>query len=198
MAAETHLDQRGTVGPTLDFLVQKFLSVAQLCWGDLVELGDGEIDDQMVSNWMQSQWELLVEQPLNSRGHDCNLLVYGGGAETETSRVFPRDPVETHAVCCRPRNGNFLADCLEERRLEFPDDGWAIDEFLSIHGTDYRSAPPFNAVKLLEASNGRPHSSPLIFRLEQLEFVLTPLPRGVEERWNFRSAPAVSWDGASA
>ncbi len=197
MAAETRLDHRGAVGPVLDYLVQKFLSVAQLCWGDLVELSDGEVDELMVSNWMQTQWELLVEQPLNTRGHECNLLVYGGGADTDTSRVFPRDPVETHAICCRPRNGNFLADCVEARELEFPEDGWAVDEFLSVQGASFQAGPPFNAVKLLVASNGRPHAAPLIFRLDQIEFVLTPLPRGVEERWNFRSAPAVSWEQVS-
>lgn len=197
MAAETDLDYRGAVGPLLDFLMRKFLSVAQLCWDDLVELGNGEIDEVLLSNWMQSQWELLVEQPLNSHGHECSLLVYGGGADTDTSRVFPRDPVETHAICCRPRSGSVLVDCVERRQLVFPRDGWAVDEFLSVEGLELRAGPPFNAVKLLVASNGRPHAAPPIFLLEQVEFVLTPLPRGIEERWNFRSAPAVSWDHVS-
>ena len=133
----------------LNDLVASFLRIVELGWPELKALHEGhESDDGLTHNWLQAQWEIILEQSLKLRGTRCSLLIYGNGAETETSRVFDPDAVETHAVCCRPKSGLMLKDHLGGQPVHFPPGGYALDEFVALSTNGHGNEHPYDGVML--------------------------------------------------
>jgi len=94
----------------------KFLSVS---WGaihettSMLEHGD---KNGLVSDWMQANWEILVETPLRELlgFENAFLEPYGEGADcnNNSSRVWLPEVSATHRIICHSRDGNHLKDLL--------------------------------------------------------------------------------------
>ena len=107
-------------------------------------------ESEFVSNWMQANWELLVETALMENGNF--LFQYGDGSDfgLAVSRVsFPR-AVPSHAVvCCSPQPVvDYLTNKLVDLRSGFP-----LDQLLSFDGKHYDPSPPFDYAHIRGETN---------------------------------------------
>ena len=101
----------------------------------------------MREDWLQVNWELLIEGSLNEQG--VVLETYGGGADCNgtSSRVLYPDRHPTHKIICKPMNNEQIYDALNKCHLDISKSEIVFDSFVCI-GEDgwYYERPPFDKV----------------------------------------------------
>lgn len=164
--------------PSLQALILRFIRVICLCWAEIVAAVPTDNKQDTLNDWLQFHWELLVEWPLRLQKPGLILTTYGEGAETSSGRISDTEEVAIHQICCRPLSGACLSEMIDNGSIEFPPSGFPIEEFVGCEsGQWHRAEPPFNAVLVSShehAAEG-PGVLPLVFNLDEVEFVLQPL-----------------------
>ncbi len=150
--------------------IKKFIKMVEASWSALLS-GDeepGGARDDLICDWLQFHWELLVEGKIRSKGLDVRLEVYGDGAETESGRIFPASAV-THRICCLPRNRSSLVyDLVTGTSVDVPDEGFTVDRFAFFNEGFVQYEPPFNAVTVSD----RLTQEPVLLDMEGLDFCI--------------------------
>ena len=154
----------------LDKSVDAFLGLLRTSWSGvratLVESAGW--DESVMSDWMQANWEMIVEAAL-SRNGAVALVVYGDGADCNagSSRVWKPSALPTHAVACRPARAT-AKDQLTGDDVRFPANGLPLSEFVTMADGSgwYRACPPFDCV-LLDAGGEE-----VVVELSELRFAL--------------------------
>ncbi len=128
--------------------------------------------NELLDDWLQSMWEMIVEASLSRGGATIFLEVYGEGADCNprSSRVYRPDALPTSAIHCFPSNvSSLITDALTGNEIVFPDEGLPIDRFVRLDGLGwYNEAPPFDHV--LVSAGGRE----AVLKCEHLDFDLAP------------------------
>jgi hypothetical protein len=156
----------------LDEALDAFLVLLRTSWHPVKAslVGSAGWDESVVSDWMQANWELIVEAAL-SRESQISLEVYGDGADCNdgTSRVWRPSSLPTHAVACLPRDTT-AKDQLTGQDVPFPAAGLPLSEFVTmVDGSGwFRAMPPFDCA-LLDV-DGRE----VVVALPDLAFTLRP------------------------
>ena len=150
----------------VDEIVRKFQQFLEASWQSVENmLPLTEEGEHLRLDWLQANWEILVEDTL--RPDTISFLeFYGEGAECNgaSSRVWKPDAEATHRICCVSKDGSEVTDLvtgrsIEPQDLEFFGFGHPDRErFLILH-------PPFNVVVL----NDR-EGIDFIVRLEDVRF----------------------------
>src|SRR4051812_18770283 len=86
-----------------DTLVREFANFLSSSWNSAsISLSSDESYDDLLADWLQANWEILVEAPLFPGGAGF-LEPYGDGAECngDSSRVYNVAAVPTHRVLCQ-------------------------------------------------------------------------------------------------
>jgi hypothetical protein len=124
--------------------------------------------NEFMSDWMQANWEILVEAPCKELlGFDVFLEPYGEGADcnTQSSRVYSPEAVATHRILCTPRKGNRIDDLLTKDSINNPDKAVIFDHFAIKSDTGWhKQAPPFDSVL------GYYDGQEVLIQAEQLSF----------------------------
>ena len=131
----------------------------------------GPIDpfNDLAADWLQGNWEILVESVLLPGGSGF-LEVYGDGAEGHgsSSRVFRPDAQPTHRIICLPKHGATAQDLGTGQKVDLVNKSfWG---FVHWNGNKLAVAPPFNAV-LLEGTFPE-RDGDVVVSLEEVEFGL--------------------------
>lgn len=128
-------------------LLEKFSDLLCCCWKDFSSLRENDTTGSVKEDWLQANWELLVEGLLSEQG--IVLEVYGEGADCNgvSSRVLYPDRHPTHKIICKPMNKEQSYDVLNERSLDISKGEIVFDRFVCI-GEDgwYYEQPPFDKV----------------------------------------------------
>ena len=157
----------------LNAAIAIFLEVLRAGWTPLCRLASQArftSADEMLADWSQSNWEMIVEAAVSS-GKGIYLEPYGEGADCNDvgSRTWMPGRASTHAVHCVPRGGARLRDTLMQVDVEAPRNGFSIDQFVSRTEEGwYVEAPPFDHV-LVQTKN-----SEVMFPLSDVSFILHP------------------------
>ena len=109
--------------------------------------------DEAFGDWTQSNWELLVERALCAPGQ--YLDIYGSGSDYEMqlhSRVFFREALPTHEICCELLAGASTIDVISEREIQLF--AHRLDRLVTRNGKWYSDEPPFDHV-LLESGESQ-------------------------------------------
>ena len=89
--------------------ILKFRKFLLDCWPDidaLMEDHDWHDDGYFIDEWLQSNWELLVErQLLKKAGHVNSFGIYYG-----RNRYAQKESTITHEIICRPKDNVSLID----------------------------------------------------------------------------------------
>lgn len=157
----------------LDAAMEVFRTVLRTGWCQLTELAAviGRDPHEVLSDWAQANWEAIVEVAIWSRD-GAFLEPYGEGADCNRggSRVWMPEAVPTHAVCCVPRSGTALGDCLTGDEVEVPESGFVVDRFVTLTSNGwYAEEPPFDHVLTL------PGGREAMVRLSEVRFVACKL-----------------------
>jgi len=156
----------------VDRAVVTFLQILRSGWEGVATLAKTtkqEVVAEMLSDWAQSNWEMVVEAAISTPAM-VFLDPYGDGAEANgaSSRIWMPEAKPTHAIHIVSRmRAAVLWDVLSEANRTLPREGFAIDRFVtrSVDGW-YEEKPPFDHV--LSYIDG----SEALFRVEDLEFVV--------------------------
>lgn len=156
----------------VDAIVRKFQQFLEASWPSVESMLPLTLEGENLRlNWLQANWEILVEAVIHPDGTSF-LQFYGIGAEVNwvSSRVWEPHAEATHRICCVPKDGNEVTDLVTGRSIE-PQD---MDFFG--FGTPKRKRyqillhPPFNVV-VLNDSEG----IDFIVRLEDVRFEMQAL-----------------------
>lgn len=154
----------------------KFKRIAELCWEELFStLEQGERGD-LLSDWHQFHWELLVEGTLQAEHPGLVLELYGGGGETVSGRILEPEAVATHKIYCRPVSGDTLNELIGMTPVKFPRTGLPFEQLVSAETSEFFNyhKPPLNSVLLKFPEEGEEQDLeyPMCFRLDDVEFNL--------------------------
>lgn len=157
--------------------LRAFVKVAELCWRELASLEQNKVErEELFNNWLQVNWELVVERSLRKEHPDLWLDPYGDGADRPGGKVLNPAARTTHRVYCRPKKGDKGVELISGNPIEFPQSGLPLEAFVSCNpGEWHRFEPPLDSVlidQLFELESGPDH--PLVFRREEMTFY--PLP----------------------
>ena len=119
-------------------------------------------NEDSINDWMQANWELLVERkilPLNEY-----LEVYGDGADFNgiSSRITDIDIAATHYLSVFIHHGT---DLLTNEKIN--NSIFSFEKFVGFRAGFYTVAPPFKYVLVLDNNNME-----RVFRIENTHFEL--------------------------
>lgn len=111
------------------------------------ESASAESLEEITNNWLQANWEILVEN--NVTGVNEFLEVYGNGADCNaaSSRICYADKLPTHRIKCV---NSIVRDVISKQEIDT--DKMYFDGFVSIQNNYHVMAPPFDYV-LLSGNN---------------------------------------------
>lgn len=127
------------------------------------------------SDWMQANWELLVEGALGSPL--VRLEVYGDGADCnpKSSRFLSPNLLPTHHIVCVPVSGDRLYDFLSGTQVVVPREPLKLDRLVTMGGDGWRhEAAPFDKVLV------RLQEVDFVFCLSSVRLELQRLPSSTE------------------
>jgi hypothetical protein len=153
---------------TIDEVVRRFHAFLQASLPVVAQVPGMQADDGLKADWLQANWETLVEAPTRENPREF-LEVYGDGADCNgaSSRVWYPQAMPTHRISCGPA-GTALRDVLSgetlaERLLPF-------DRFVGWDGNQYNEASSLNFVMLERGG------TPVIVGVDEVVFVRARLP----------------------
>jgi hypothetical protein len=152
---------------TLQQLLEKYRTLLNSFWPDAQAIAKDAGEDEWLNDWMQANWELIVEGGL-SPDSSITLEIYGEGADFygSSSRIPRPQATPTHAVRARPAPN--AIDALSGQPAEFPADGLVVESFVTTRNGWYFEEPPFDHV--LFNDNGLDK----VLSVKQVEFFLGP------------------------
>ena len=159
--------------------LRAFRRIVEHSWGELASIARDRWDfEELVNEWLEVNWEMIVEGALRFEHPNLVLAHYGEGADNPNARVLNPGAKVTHFVCCRPKDGDTLIETMAGESIQFPERGLPMKSFVACEpGQCYRIEPPHDSVLLYEFDDRgeRVPSSgyPLVFPLFQLTFFLT-------------------------
>ena len=128
---------------TIDRQVRAFLAVLSSGWHEVETLARETGVAELISDWAQANWEMLVEFDAATPG-ELNLEVYGEGADcrARSSRVSRPAALPNAAVVCLARSATQgLVDVLTGAPVEA---GLKVDQFCSVRDGWISQQPPFD------------------------------------------------------
>lgn len=163
----TYMDKtQETVLGFRDFLIKAWpIFLQQL---NYLPLGEQEY---LIDDWLQANWELLVERIL------CQpkqfLLAYnnGGDANGASDRIIFPQYKATHQVVCLPKKGCYFENAFDGQFHLAAICSWEKFVSLSKNGNCYQDKPPFDFV-LLRTESDQLIITPLTkveFRMKRIE-----------------------------
>ena len=154
----------------VDEIVRNFQQFLEASWQSVERIPLTEEGEHLRLDWLQANWEILVEAVIQPDGTSC-LDFYGEGAECNgaSSRVWKPDAEATHRICCVPKDGSEVTNLVTGRSIE-PQD---LD-FFGFGNPDKERRlilhPPFNVVVLSDSEG-----IDFIVRLEDVRFEIQAL-----------------------
>ena len=171
---------------TLDEYIENFRKLIEMSWDHVASIEPYpdtsphfkplEVGETL-GDWLQMQWEYLVEGMLRWTGQlDGYLESYGDGTDSGFGcRYYDNDAEITHRVCVLPREGTSLPELIGGKAIPFPENGLPFDRFVTFSGGWYDSRPPLDHVLVSELPTELESDYDFVFRLEDVRFALVEI-----------------------
>lgn len=104
-----------------------------------------ELEDR-VNNWLQANWEILVESSICSENEFLEVYGYGSDMEGSSSRVSSSDKLPTHRIVCKTKNNCLVKDLLSNEMVNIDESDFM--GFVSFDRGYYKFFPPFGFLLL--------------------------------------------------
>lgn len=150
----------------VDGLVRAYAAFLTASWDTVQERLRVHPMSELLDDWKQANWEILVEAQLWREG--VFLRFYGEGAEIYpgTPRVTHSDARATHKVACRPLGDLPITDLLSGKAVVPEEGGWTLGELVTWREGWYFDEPPFTHVRTGENQDTK------LFSLDHVRFFL--------------------------
>ena len=102
--------------------------------------------EEKVNDWLQANWELLVESTLCGVNEYLEVYGYGADCNGASSRITFPDKLATHRIVCNAQSGNLIRDVIsgEMKKIQ----NMSFESFMKWDESYYQILPPFNHVLL--------------------------------------------------
>lgn len=131
----------------LEYRITKFREILNLVWSSLTEIQLTDQTGSFCEDWLQANWELVVEGVL---AHErVTLEVYGDGADCNRvgSRVLYPEKLATHRVICIPKYDAGVVEKISQRVLHRTNALLVFDRFVTFSNERGPvEEPPFDQV----------------------------------------------------
>lgn len=148
----------------IGFLMLRYQKFLTSSWDKVFQ--DSE-DTDLKDDWLEANWELIVESHFNLGNERVNLSRYGAGAAGKFDRVFIENAQETHEVKCFSNKNNVLFDVVDGVNIAVPTEGFTFRRFVTIKDGWYFQEPPFDMIQINELDDA-------VFSVGQIDFRLSP------------------------
>ena len=135
---------------------------------------NSESVEELRNDWLQANWEILVEAVLCKLGEEF-LEVYGEGADCNgaSSRVCYPQALPTHKVTCKQKNEELFVAFDQFTKKAVQTEAAIFHSFVFFDGMHYHQNGLLNAV-LLEKKD-----EIFLFYLDEIDFILNKARAGV-------------------
>ena len=150
----------------LDIAIKKFASFLSKSFNTILPLLKNRIytdDESSIADWMQANWEVLVES--NVLSYNERLEVYAAGADFNgaSSRITFPDAYPTHKVLVKPKNEETF-DYLNKEKFRLQN--CRFEELVSMKKGFYHIEPNFDYVLITDDKTER------VLKLDDVYFEL--------------------------
>lgn len=131
-------------------ILEDYISLLRLSWSSIEQLISTDSTGSFKDDWLQANWELIVERQLMSS--DMYLEVYGDGADCNgaSSRVLFPEKIATHSIILKSNSEDEIYDILGESYVDSDDDNIIFQKFVTIKEDDwYYEETPFDKIEAL-------------------------------------------------
>lgn len=152
------------IGKFVDFLNSSWIIVSQL----LVNR-DYTSNEDSINDWLQANWELLVERKVLKVNE--YLEVYGDGADYNgsSSRITDPEAQPSFKVIVKTKNGNSVLDLLNNEQIRF--ENVTFDKIVGFKNGFYTLEPEFNYVLITDDDLGLER----VVAIDDIEFTVERL-----------------------
>lgn len=150
-------------------LVHCFRDMLVRCWSTIAKVASDSSADNLLNDWCQSSWEMVVEAALSAK-QPIFLEVYGEGADCngESSRVLYPDKKPSHRIEIKTTKDT--VDVINGQKVKAGHQVW-FDRFVTKSEGWYREEPPFDHVLVLV------NESEAVIPLDEVVFVLVEVEK---------------------
>ena len=157
----------------ISIYIWKFIRVVEAAWRPLLDGLEVSEAEEVRVDWLQFNWELLVEGQLINSDLAITLDTYGYGADTETGRISRSFENPLHGAFCKPKSGRRLCDLMRKSEPVTASSEYLLREFGNYSSGYLSLQPPFE-VAVVEHPE---EDEPILLNIEDLMFELRPLTR---------------------
>lgn len=129
-------------------IILGFRDFVAVNWDFITELDVKDETDSVRIDWLQANWEMIVERQL--RIPQIILEIYGDGADNgKSSRIHYPEEFPTHRVVCIPHKNKTVFDCLNKGEIPVTSapSQFVLDRFVSMRSDGWcYEEPPFDKV----------------------------------------------------
>ena len=146
-------------------LFSSFLNATFNIVHPLIEERSYTSDEESINDWLQSNWELLIEKKI--LGKDEYFEVYGNGADFygASSRITDMEALPTHKIVVKKGRYSIAKDVLNDETIQL-DNNLIFDRLVGFEDGFYVIKSEFNHVLL----NDQIHDKERVISLEGVEF----------------------------
>lgn len=157
---------------SIDKAIRIFAVFMNNSWAEVNQLlidRDYTSNESSVNDWLQSNWEFLIERKVLKINN--YLEVYGDGADFNgaSSRITDPNSLANFRIKTIPKFGNSVFDILNEEEVILPN--LVFDRLIGFRDGFYVLEPEFNFALLNDENIGIER----VVRLNDVEFVLEKL-----------------------
>ena len=138
----------------VNIIIQNFRLFILSAWDTLAFFNENlsaDAREESLNNWLQANWELLVETNICKTNEFLEVYGYGADCNGASSRVCYSDKLPTHRVICNPLNDIPVKDEITKEMRVIT--GMTFDGFMNWDGKYYQISPPFDHVLLTNNEN---------------------------------------------
>lgn len=150
--------------------ILKFRHFLLSSWNDLdllMEDHDWHDDGDFTDDWLQVNWEFLVERQLLKGTGFLNTI----GIYSEQPRITSPQAQCTHLILCTVKDGKELIDCFSGTKL--PKESMLLFRcFYKNQGTNLGLYPPFDHVEVTSLFGKKER---FCFKVNEVDFFLCPI-----------------------
>ena len=152
----------------IDVAIRLFSTFLNNSWNNITPLLSDRpytTNESSISDWLQSNWEILVERKVLSLNE--YLEVYGDGADFNgtSSRITDIESTPTHSVIVLIDSGR---DILNDEKIDNSE--YVFEKLVGFSDGFYTDTPSFNFVLVQDEDAGTER----VFLLERIRFELRP------------------------
>lgn len=130
---------------TVDLSIKMFANFLNSSWDIAFQILQ---KDYLMNDWLQANWELLVEQQI-LKPNDY-LEVYGEGADLigTSSRITIPEALSNYKIEVKPKNKNYVFDILNNEKT--PLENVCFDKFVGFENNFYVLKPDFKYALIMD------------------------------------------------